>query len=64
MITVREKDAASVAKLFRSLPYGVIGKVTKEPRLVVSGIYGARLMDVDIARLKDSWLAPFQKLFG
>ncbi len=64
VITVKEEHAASVAKLFGSLPYGVIGKVTKEPRLVVSGIYGARLIDIDIAQLKEYWLAPFHKLFG
>jgi phosphoribosylformylglycinamidine synthase len=64
VITVKEEHAASVAKLFGSLPYGVIGKVTKEPRLVVSGVYGGRLIDIDIAQLKASWLAPFHKLFG
>jgi len=64
VITVKEEHADSVYKLFRSLPYGVIGKVTKEPRLVISGIYGARLIDIDIAQLKEYWLAPFQRLFG
>jgi phosphoribosylformylglycinamidine synthase len=64
VITVKEEHADSVYKLFRSLPYGVIGKVTKEPRLVISGIYGTRLIDIDIAQLKAYWLAPFQRLFG
>ncbi len=64
VVTVRQKHADSVDKLFRSLPYGVIGKVTKEPRFVVRGIYGASLIDTDIAQLKACWLAPLQRLFG
>ncbi len=64
VITVREEHADAVCKLFRSLPYGVIGRVTRQPRLLIRGIYGARLIDTDIAQLKERWLAPFRRLFG
>ncbi|MGD0232617.1 MAG: AIR synthase-related protein, partial [Syntrophorhabdales bacterium] len=64
IITVKEEDAEAIRGLFRSLPYGVIGKVTEEPRLFVRGIYGRTIIDTDIARLKEGWLAPFTKLFG
>jgi phosphoribosylformylglycinamidine synthase len=64
VVTVSQEHADAAEKLFRSLPHGVIGKVTKEPRLVITGIYGARLIDADIARLKEYWLAPLQRLFG
>ncbi len=64
VVTIKQEHAGSVDKLFRSLPYGVIGKVTKEPRFVITGIYGARLIDADIAQLKECWLAPLPRLFG
>jgi phosphoribosylformylglycinamidine synthase len=64
VITVKEEHTDAVRTIFRSLPYGVIGKVTRAARLVVRGIYGGPLIDVDIAQLKESWLAPFKKLFG
>jgi phosphoribosylformylglycinamidine synthase len=64
VVTVKEEQAHAAATIFRSLPYGVIGKVTQAPRLTVRGIYGGPLIDADIGQLKESWLAPLKKLFG
>jgi phosphoribosylformylglycinamidine synthase len=64
VVTVKEEQADAAAMIFRSLPYGVIGKVTQAPRLTVRGIYGDPLIDADIGQLKESWLAPLKKLFG
>ncbi len=64
VVTVKEEHADAAATIFRSLPHGVVGKVTQAPRLTVRGIYGDPLIDADIGQLKESWLAPLKKLFG
>jgi phosphoribosylformylglycinamidine synthase subunit PurSL len=64
ILTVREQDLDAVTRLFRNVPYGIAGKVTEEPRLRIRGSYEAIVVDIDIGRLKDAWLAPFTNLFG
>jgi phosphoribosylformylglycinamidine synthase len=64
IITARGEDAADLRKVFKNLPFGEIGRVTKEPRLSIRGIYGEKIVDMETALLKEAWLAPFKKLFG
>jgi phosphoribosylformylglycinamidine synthase len=64
ILTVREGDAERLRKLFQSLPFAFIGKVTGEQRLKVRGIYGTAIIDVAMERLKEAWLTPFQNIFG
>ena len=64
IITARETDMEALRRVFRGLPFGVIGRVTKEPRLSIRGVYGERIVDMGTALLKEAWLAPFKKLFG
>jgi phosphoribosylformylglycinamidine synthase len=64
VVTVREEDLGRMAALFRSVPNAVVGHVTDNGRLEVRGIYGAAIIDCDIMRLKEAWLAPFKKLYG
>ena len=64
VVTVREGDMERFSRLFRSVPLGVIGKVVAKPRLFVRGIYGASVIDAELARLKEAWLLPFNRLYG
>jgi phosphoribosylformylglycinamidine synthase len=63
VLTIREADLDRFKKRFRALSYGIVGKVTDEPRMKVRGIYGAAIMDIETGRLKEAWLAPFPKVF-
>jgi phosphoribosylformylglycinamidine synthase II len=64
VLTIHEEHLDQVSRLFKQTPYGIVGKVTKELRLRIRGIYGATIVDSDVMRLKDAWLAPFRNLFG
>lgn len=63
-MTIRGEDRERIGQLFKSVPHAVIGKVTETLRLKVRGIYGATIIDSDMAPLKEAWLAPFKKLYG
>ncbi len=64
VVTIRGEDRERIGQLFKSVPHAVIGKVTETLRLKVRGIYGATIIDSDMAPLKEAWLAPFKKLYG
>ncbi len=64
VLTTKKQDLARLAALFEGVSYGTVGKVTEGPRFRVRGIYGTSIIDDDIGRLKEAWLAPFKKLFG
>ena len=64
VLTVREEEIDLFTRLFTRVPYGIAGRVTEDERLRIRGSYGAGIVDVDIGRLKEAWLAPFSNLFG
>jgi phosphoribosylformylglycinamidine synthase subunit PurSL len=64
VLTIREEDLDRITRLFRRIPYGIVGRVTGDPHLTVRGIYGATIINCHIGRLKEAWLAPFENLFG
>ncbi|HUJ70464.1 MAG TPA: AIR synthase-related protein [Syntrophorhabdales bacterium] len=64
VVSVREADLERFVGLLRSVPHGVIGKVTKDPRLSIKGIYGTQIIDAELAGLKEAWLLPFNRLYG
>jgi phosphoribosylformylglycinamidine synthase subunit PurSL len=64
VLTVKEDNLQSVLNLLKKVPHGVVGKVTEGSRLTIKGIYGATILDSEITRLKEAWLAPFGKLYG
>jgi phosphoribosylformylglycinamidine synthase subunit PurSL len=64
VVSVSEKHLDAFERLFRRLPYGIIGRVTEESRFLLRGILANVIMDTDVARLKEAWQAPFKKLFG
>ena len=65
VIEVKDDDFNSVAGLFKGLPLGRLGRVTgtstnSSPRLTVSGIDGACVMDLPLADLKAAWQRPLK----
>ena len=64
VVSVREADLERFVGLLRSVPHGVIGKVTGNPRLSIKGIYGTRIIDAELGSLKEAWLLPFNRLYG
>ncbi|MBA4390950.1 MAG: phosphoribosylformylglycinamidine synthase, partial [Syntrophus sp. (in: bacteria)] len=64
VVTIRERDRAAFEKLFRSIPYGMAGKVRNDERFIVRGISGRTIIDTDICLLKDAWQTPFKELFS
>ncbi len=62
--TMREKDLESFKKLFKSVPYGVIGKVKAGKNFRIKGLRGEIIIDTDIDYLKNAWQEPFKKIFG
>jgi len=50
--------------LLRSVPHGIIGTVTTDPRVSIKGIYGGQIIDAGLASLKGAWLLPFNRLYG
>jgi phosphoribosylformylglycinamidine synthase len=64
IVSISEADLPKFKRLFRSVPYAVIGKVTTDARLVVKGMDGSVLIDIENKALKEAWQAPFKTLFG
>ncbi len=64
IVSISEADLPKFKLLFRSVPYAVIGKVTTDARLVVKGLDGSVLIDIENKALKEAWQAPFKTLFG
>ena len=64
IVSISEADLPRFNLLFRSVPHAVIGRVTADARLVVKGLHGSVLLDIDNKALKEAWQAPFRNLFG
>jgi phosphoribosylformylglycinamidine (FGAM) synthase-like enzyme len=47
------------AKLMLNLPFGQIGKVTEDKKLVIKSEYGKTIIESDIKSLKDAWQRTF-----
>ncbi len=62
--TIREKDLEQFQKLFKSVPYGVIGKVLAGKSFRIKGLRGDVIIDTDINYLKEAWQRPFKDMFG
>jgi phosphoribosylformylglycinamidine synthase subunit PurSL len=64
VVSISEADLPKFTLFFRSVPYAVIGRVTADARLVVKGLHGSVLIDIENRLLKETWQAPFKSLFG
>ena len=55
LVEVADKNKAEFEKCMKSKTYAEIGKVTKEPRLTVSGLKGSKVVDAAVADLRAAW---------
>lgn len=61
---VAAQDALAFWNLFKGLPIQEIGEVTREPRLLVFGMKGDKLIDQDAQTLAKVFREPLYKAFG
>lgn len=59
VVTVREEDLKEIERLFLGVPFGVIGRVKKEKRLIVRGLKNRVIVDLDLDELREAWKSPF-----
>lgn len=64
VVSIRKKDLDVFTALFRSIPFGVLGKTKKDKRFVIKGLQGKTIIDLPVGRLLDAWQAPFKEHFG
>lgn len=64
VVTIKEQNLPSFEKMFKGVPFGVVGKVRNDARFLVKGLNGNTVIDTDIQTLKKAWQEPFQKLFS
>jgi hypothetical protein len=62
-VTIREKSLGSFEKLFKGVPFGIIGKVQAGDRFRMKGLNGSVIIDTTIGSLKEAWQAPFREMF-
>ncbi len=62
--TIREADLEKFRKLFKSVPYGIAGRVRAGKAFRVMGLKGDIVIDTTIDYLKEAWQEPFKKIFG
>lgn len=58
IIEVQPDQYEVFAKRMLNLPFGQIGKVIKEPRLVIKDMQKKTVIDSEISRLKEAWQKP------
>jgi phosphoribosylformylglycinamidine synthase len=64
IVSIRQKDLKAFSALFRSIPFGILGKTTKDKRLKIRGLLGSIIIDLPIGKLLDAWQAPFKEHFS
>jgi len=64
VLSISKASREAFERLFRGLPYAIIGEVREDERFLVRGLQGNLVIDGDIARLKEAWRSPFTRLFG
>jgi phosphoribosylformylglycinamidine synthase subunit PurSL len=64
ILEVAPEHTARLAELFEGLPLFELGEVTREPRLVVTGLTGAPLLDEPVDELREIWRAPLYRALG
>ena len=56
---VEVEDEATAKRLFKGVPRKILGKTTKEEKLVVDGLFSA-----DVKQLQEAWSRPMKEIFG
>jgi len=59
VVEVEPENYSAFAKLMLNLPFGQIGKVTEEPKLVIRSVSGKKVIESDIEGLKEAWQRTF-----
>ncbi|OQY60161.1 MAG: phosphoribosylformylglycinamidine synthase [Desulfobacteraceae bacterium 4572_88] len=65
IVTVNPANEDKFEKLFRGMPFSCLGRVTREPYLVIKEDYrgkGKALVDLSVKALKQAWKSPFRDL--
>jgi len=64
VVSVRKKDRHTFASLFRSIPFGILGKTTGDKRFRVLGLEGNAIIDLQLEDLLEAWQGPFRQHFS
>jgi phosphoribosylformylglycinamidine synthase len=59
ILEVSPENYDAFARMMVNLPFGQIGAVTDEPRLIVTAADGAKVIDADTSDLKQAWQRTF-----
>ena len=63
-MSIRKKDLEAFTALFRSIPFGVLGKTKKDKRFAIKGLQGKTIIDLPVSKLLEAWQAPFKEHFS
>ncbi|MBN1573533.1 MAG: phosphoribosylformylglycinamidine synthase subunit PurS [Deltaproteobacteria bacterium] len=58
VVTVRPKDASSFERVVKKSGFARVGIVTEEKRLVITGLSGKVVVNIEIGKLKEAWQKP------
>jgi phosphoribosylformylglycinamidine synthase len=58
LVSVPQEKQRAFEQAMKGFPVALVGEVTEEPRLTVTGLDGHVLVDADIWKLKKAWQEP------
>ena len=58
VVSVRQEKQRAFEQAMEGFPVALVGEVTEEPRLTVTGLDGHAVVDADIWELKKAWQEP------
>jgi phosphoribosylformylglycinamidine synthase len=58
IVEVEPENYDAFARLMLNLPFGQIGKVTEEKKLLIKAENGEAVIESDLASLRDTWQKP------
>jgi phosphoribosylformylglycinamidine synthase len=64
VVSVRNKDLDAFTVLFRSIPFGVLGRTNKDGRFIIKGLEGKTIIDLPVSQLLEAWQTPFKVHFS
>jgi phosphoribosylformylglycinamidine synthase len=64
VVSIRQKDLKAFSALFRSIPFGVLGKTIQDKRFRIKGLQGNIIIDLPVGKLLEAWQAPFKEHFS
>ena len=64
IMSIRKRDLDAFARLFHGIPFGVLGKTTKNKHFKIQGIQGKTIIDLPLNQLLEAWQKPFREHFS